>query len=165
MAKVSVQLRDAYLRGLETNAGDTISIALTEDWAKAAGIPTGEIVDLLKDKEDGQYSGPDFENFTLIKSGNSLTIKADHVYRRFLNGERWNRKVAEGVEAGTTPAQEALKELHPTLGEKVKAIKEPKVRAPREPKAPKEAKTKTAAKSRGPKPVAETPEPGEPVSV
>lgn len=162
MAKVSVQLRDAYLRGLESNAGDTISIELTEDWAKSTGMAIEEIVELLKDKPDGQYSGPDYQNFTLTKNGNNLTIKADHVYRRFLNGERWNRKVAEGVEAGTTPTQEVLKELHPNLGEKVKAVKEPKARAP---KAPKEAKAKTATKSRGPKPVEAPEEPSEPVSV
>jgi hypothetical protein len=164
MAKLSVQLRDAYLRGLESNAGDQITIELDEAFQASSGLDTSLIREWAADKADGTYGpDPDTFNFALTKAGNLLDIKAPHVYARFLHGERWNRKVLGEVNPGEAPTEEQLKEYHPNLGQRVtkpKAEKAPK--EPRAPKAPREAKAKTATKSSGPKPVAE-PEPADPV--
>lgn len=160
MAKRSVQLRDAYLHGLEENAGKSITIELDEDFQTKTGLDTSLIREWAEGKADGTY-GPDGEtdNFKLTKSGGLLDIEADHVYGRFLHGERWNRKVLGEVNVGETPADEKLKEYHPNLGQRT--VKEKAPKEPKTPKAPKEAKAKTASKS-GPKPVPAE-EPTEPV--
>lgn len=150
MSKFSVEARDTYLLGLEKNSGQTVTVDLTAPEGQPGELK--EIAAYIGEAPDGEYEQ---DKFAFVKEGNSVSITAPHVYRRFLNGERSPRPERE------IPSNEELKQLHPDLGEKVRNTNFRKERTPKEPKQPKEGHSR--GKNKGPKPV-DVPE-GEPAAV
>ena len=158
MSKLSVEMRDTYLKLLETTAGPTVTVNLNNPEEYPNNLDN--ILQWLPaDSPDDEYES---EKFVFVKRGNVVDITANHVYQRFLNGERWNRA---GV-GGEPPTLEELKALHgDKLTDKVKFKGEPKRRGrPAKPKdenaAPKERKSRRkknetdgAKSADGPKPV------------
>jgi hypothetical protein len=128
----------------------------------------GKLAEVSKFLENVQDALPvEQDKFTFTKHGSQVLLSAQHVYNRFINGERWNRA---GV-GGEPKSNEDLKELHERLQDKTKFKGEPGRRgrpkkevdpnAPRpEPKPKREPKPRAAKKAgsprKGPQPVEST---------